>query len=234
MRGRIMRQLARWHIWLGWLVAVPLLMWTITGLVMASRPIEEVRGEHLRLAASPPPLPPGASYTVRLPAAPPKPILQAVMRMDRSEPITQITYDDGSADRLDATGALLPPLSEADARAVVAGAIKGGDNAPSARLFGPRDVPVNFRRPIAVWQVMLSDGTHVYVGHRTGSIEAIRTPFWRIFDVMRGLHIMDLRDREDTHHPLLVLFAALALLAVLIGSVLLFRRRKARTSGTAK
>jgi uncharacterized iron-regulated membrane protein len=27
----IMRQLARWHIWLGWLIAVPLLMWTITG-----------------------------------------------------------------------------------------------------------------------------------------------------------------------------------------------------------
>ena len=42
---RLMQRLARWHIWLGWLVAIPLLMWTLTGLFMALRPIEDVRGE---------------------------------------------------------------------------------------------------------------------------------------------------------------------------------------------
>ncbi len=40
----MMRRLAKWHIWLGWLVGVPLVMWTLTGLVMVSRPIETVRG----------------------------------------------------------------------------------------------------------------------------------------------------------------------------------------------
>ena len=42
-------RLARWHIWLGWLVGVPLLLWTLSGLVMVARPIEEVRGTSLRL-----------------------------------------------------------------------------------------------------------------------------------------------------------------------------------------
>jgi uncharacterized iron-regulated membrane protein len=46
-RQRLMLRFARWHIWLGWLVGVPILMWTVTGLVMVARPIEEVRGEDL-------------------------------------------------------------------------------------------------------------------------------------------------------------------------------------------
>ncbi len=52
MAGRHwMTKFARWHIWLGWLIGVPLVMWTLTGLVMVARPIEEVRGDHLRESA---------------------------------------------------------------------------------------------------------------------------------------------------------------------------------------
>ncbi len=39
--------LRRWHMWLGWLVGVPMLFWTVSGLVMVARPIEEVRGTAL-------------------------------------------------------------------------------------------------------------------------------------------------------------------------------------------
>jgi hypothetical protein len=47
-RHRTMQRFARWHVWLGWLAGFPLLMWAVTGLFMVARPIEEVRGEHLR------------------------------------------------------------------------------------------------------------------------------------------------------------------------------------------
>ena len=46
----MMQRFARWHIWLGWMVGLPILMWAVTGLVMVARPIEDVRGEHLRAA----------------------------------------------------------------------------------------------------------------------------------------------------------------------------------------
>ena len=45
--GAIRSRLRRWHVWLGWLVGLPFLFWTVSGLVMVARPIEEVRGEHL-------------------------------------------------------------------------------------------------------------------------------------------------------------------------------------------
>lgn len=230
---RILRVLAKWHIWLGWLIAVPLLMWTITGLVMVSRPIEEVRGEHLRLSHHAA-LPAGSTFTIRLPASPAQPITDARVRMQSGVPVTLVTYEDGSSDRLDANGAPLPPLTEAEARALVAAQIVGGGNANAMRLFMADEVPIAFCRPLPVWRVELADGTHVYVGQRSGAIEAVRTPFWRVFDVMWGLHIMDLSEREDTHHPLLMLFAALSMLGVLIGTALLFRRRGNRQSGTAR
>lgn len=225
--------LAKWHIWLGWLIAVPLLMWTITGLVMVARPIEEVRGEHLRLSHHAA-LPAGSSHTIRLPAAPAQPITDARVRMQGGIPFTLVTYEDGSTDRLDANGTPLPPLTEAEARALVATQIVGGGEATAARLFMADAVPLAFRRPLPVWRVELADGTHVYVGQRSGAIEAVRTPFWRVFDVMWGLHIMDLSGREDTHHPLLILFAALSALGVLIGTVLLFRRRRNQRSSAAR
>ena len=43
--GAIRSRLRRWHVWLGWLVGLPMLIWTVSGLVMVARPIEEVRGE---------------------------------------------------------------------------------------------------------------------------------------------------------------------------------------------
>ena len=45
---QLMRKFARWHVWVGWAVALPLLMWSITGLIMVARPLTEVRGDALR------------------------------------------------------------------------------------------------------------------------------------------------------------------------------------------
>jgi nitrate reductase gamma subunit len=47
---------------------------------------------------------------------------------------------------------------------------------------------------------------------------------------MWGLHIMDLQTREDSHNPFVIVFGSLALLGALLGTALLFRRRKVRAS----
>ena len=43
--------------------------------------------------------------------------------------------------------------------------------------------------------------------------------------------VPDLQTRDDTHHPILIGFAALATIGALLGCTLLFRRRKARVKG---
>lgn len=218
-----MRTLIRWHVWLGWLVGVPIVMWLATGLLMVSRPIEQVRGEHLRREATPAPLVlPGSAL-----AGPEANLTEMRVQMQDGRAVAILTGIDGSIRRVDfATGVALPPLDAATARALVARTIVGGDRVERVTLFPAERTPYDFRRPVDVWQVALADGTNVYVGRETGAIEAVRTRWWRTFDIAWGLHIMDLSEREDTSHPVLIIFAALSLTGALIGCVLMFRRRR--------
>ncbi len=222
-----MLKFARWHIWLGWLVGFPTLMWMVTGLYMAAKPIEEVRGNHLRVeqAVQPLVLPGSALASAEFPIRE----MRAVMQDGRAVAI--LTGMDGSTRRVDMqSGAAMPALSANDARLIVAEQIKGGDQIRSVTAFDADNVPFDFRREMPVWQVALEDGAHIYVGRDTGQIEAVRTRWWRGFDFMWGLHIMDLRTREDTSHPILILFAALGVIGALLGCILMFRRRKAKVS----
>lgn len=230
-RTPLMVRLAKWHIWLGWLVGVPIVLWLATGLFMVFRPIEEVRGEHLRRALPPAPLVmPGSML-----AAEDDGLKELRVVMQQGRAVAILTTLAGETRRVDfASGAALPPLDAAGARALVAQRIEGGAQAERVTLFPAESTPFDFRRPLTVWQVALADGTNVYVGRDTGEIEAIRTRWWRAFDLAWGLHIMDLSEREDTSHPVLIAFAALSLTGALIGCVLMFRRRRSRLSPTRR
>ncbi len=228
-----MRRLARWHIWLGWLVGVPILMWTVTGLVMVSRPIEEVRGEHLRQPVEERALPSETNIAIALPEGNDHPVKSVNTAMVGNTPVTTFTYMDGGIERFGPDGAKIEPIDGAAARAIVAERIVGGDKVENTRFFAADDVPIHFRRPVPVWRVALDDGTHVFVAEQTGEIAAVRTRWWRIFDFMWGLHIMDLETRGDTSHPILIVFAALAALGATLGCILMFRRRKVKVGSTA-
>lgn len=224
----LMQRFAKWHIWLGWLVGVPILMWTVSGLIMVIKPIEEVRGNHLRVEVEQESLPPDTNIAVALPNDPSRPVRSVTTARQGRQTITTLSYADGTLERFGPEGAKLAPLTDVEARLLVADQIKGGDQVVGVTAFLADDVPFDFRRSIDVWQVVLEDGTHVYVGQHTAKIESVRTRWWRIFDFMWGLHIMDLQTREDTSHPILILFAGLGVIGSLLGCVLMFRRRKAR------
>nr|WP_298897184.1 PepSY domain-containing protein [uncultured Altererythrobacter sp.] len=227
MAKPLMLRFAKWHIWLGWLVGVPTLMWMVTGLYMAAKPIEEVRGNHLRVeqAVQPLVLPDSALASAEFPIRE----MRAVMQDGRAVAI--MTGMNGSTRRVDMqSGAVIPALTANDARALVAEQIKGGDKVRTVTAFAADNVPFDFRREMPVWQVVLEDGAHIYVGRDTGQIEAVRTMWWRGFDFMWGLHIMDLSEREDTSHPILILFAVLGVIGALLGCTLMFRRRKAKVT----
>ncbi|HYW15587.1 MAG TPA: hypothetical protein VE891_05470 [Allosphingosinicella sp.] len=67
----------------------------------------------------------------------------------------------------------------------------------------------------------MSDGTCFYLDSATGEILARRTRWWRFYDLMWGIHIMDLKTREDAHNPLLVGFAIVALVTILLALAML-------------
>jgi hypothetical protein len=229
--GAVRSRLRRWHVWLGWLVGIPILLWVVTGVVMVWRPIEEVRGEHLVA-----PLPPLSLSSVPVPPNIEGVPLSALSLEQRAAgPRWIVKVADGPARLADpATGSLLPPLSATDAAREVLAVYKGDSSVRSVSLTDPDKPPLELRRPIATWKVSFEDGTNFYVDAGSGQIVARRTAWWRLFDLMWAFHIMDLETREDTHNPLVLGFGiasvAMALLAMVLLPLTIRRRRKRAAS----
>jgi hypothetical protein len=84
----------------------------------------------------------------------------------------------------------------------------------------------------------MSDGARFYVHAGTGEIVAKRTSWWRIYDFMWGLHIMDLETREDAQNPWLIGFGIVSLVTTVLAIALLpltiRRRKKAEAGRTAE
>ena len=225
------RNFMKWHIWLGWLIGVPLILWTASGLFMVARPIEEVRGNHLR----------AEQQKIAMPFE------NIVMFADKGETVTGaqliaqgssmvwiVNYDGGQIARYDAaTGKPMPRVDQGTAQIAAEETYLPEEPVQSVRYFAADNAPFDLRREKASWQVHFADGTNIYVDALTGETIAVRTQFWRAFDFMWGLHIMDLQTREDTSHPILIGSAALALFGSILGFIMLFTRRKKRRRAAA-
>ncbi|MEH3034963.1 MAG: hypothetical protein PGN23_00515 [Sphingomonas adhaesiva] len=219
------RTMRRVHLWLGWVVGVPLIFWTASGLWMVARPIAEVRGTALRAA------PPALALPSALAAPRAAGATAAAIEMQHGTPRWIVTLPGGAIRRADAaTGRLLPGVERAEALALARASVKATAPIVSVTRFAADAAPLDLRRARPSWQVAYDDGTHAYLDADTGTLLAIRTPQWRAFDWMWGLHIMDLGGREDTSHAILIASAALALVASVLGMVLLpvavWRRRR--------
>ena len=206
--------------WLGWLVGLPMLFWTVSGLVMVARPIEEVRGEtllrdpapiSLAAGAVPPRIEGRAVSSLRLEprAAGPR----WVVRFDGDPPQSRLADP--------STGVLLAPLGAADAVREVAARYNGDARVESVTRTDPKVKLTELRRPLDGWRVAMDDGTFFYVDRGSGEIVARRTRFWRFYDWMWGLHIMDLQGRSDTHNPWIISFSLLSIVMVLLALILL-------------
>jgi hypothetical protein len=199
--------------------------------VMVWKPIEEVRGEHLLRE----PQPVRFAAPVVPPAVAGVPLARLALEQRAAGPRWVAKLSDGTTRLADPrTGMWLPALSAADAAREVTARYTGTAQVRAVTRTDPEDPPLDLRRPIAAWQVRMTDDTHFYVDASSGEVVARRTAWWRFYDLMWGLHIMDPATREDTHNPWILGFAGASLLTVLLALVMLpltVRRRRASRNG---
>jgi uncharacterized iron-regulated membrane protein len=226
-RGR--RLIYTAHLWIGVIVGIQLLLWTASGLFMTSNAIEVVRGTTLRRTVAPldlralgPVLPPSAVLPPEAVLA--TPVERAELLQMLGKPVYKLTAGERSW-LVDARTGREWVIDRADALAIAGQQVRLIPPLTATSVSDPP--PLELRRPGGVWLVGDAEGTHVYIG-TAGEVLAVRTGLWRWFDFAWGLHILDPRGREDTHHPLLIASAALALLSVLSGFVLIWRRLRPR------
>jgi uncharacterized iron-regulated membrane protein len=225
---RTARLVASIHKWLGLVVAIQLVIWTATGLFMASFHLVDVRGDRLIHPASH--LGPVDMSKVKLTSAD---ALKAVaedrpfevtLRPLAGEPVYEIRADIGVFLVSAETGSVVSPLSEELARNV-ANSVWAGDGAlRSIELVeqAPRESGLSGEAWAAHFE---GEGNRtLYISAVSGQVSAPRTDLWRTYDFFYGLHLMDYADHENANTPWTIALAVLALTTVLFGIVLLVHR----------
>jgi uncharacterized iron-regulated membrane protein len=215
------------HRWVGLVVAVQLLGWSVGGLMFSLLDIENVRGE-LERSSDPTPrvraervaLGPAYALAAARGVSP-----ETVTRISLRERFGRTVYElFGVEDRpllaIDAvSGEVITHISKDEAKAAAM-----ADFAPDARVASitllSGEAPLEYRGgAMPVFQVILDHPKepHLYICPRTGVVLKRRNKPWRIFDFFWMLHIMDYGSRENFNHWLLTVMAVLAILTSATG-----------------
>ena len=76
----------------------------------------------------------------------------------------------------------------------------------------------------------MDDGTRFYVDAASGSLVAKRTGWWRFYDFMWAIHIMDFDTREPSPNGWILTFGiaalAMAVMAIILLPLTIRRKRK--------
>jgi len=219
------------HRWLGLVVALQLLAWSLGGLMFSLLDIDDVHNDLDRVEAAPAPLPRAAIVPVEKALVGVDDATRAALVMRRGRAVWQIDRKDGPPVLVDAIdGARLGALDAEEAKRIALADVRGARGVLDATLF-ETDAPLEYReKPLPAWRVAVDHDKeiHVYVHAMTGEVTARRNVKWRVFDFFWMLHVMDYSEREDFQHPLLTFFAAVALLASASGIVLWVVRARRR------
>lgn len=211
------------HKWIGLVIGVQALLWTIGGVYMTVISLDIIHGNHLAHAHREPLLR-QAEYVpqdVLLARYPDAHGVSLKRLMDRD--VFELATADGVLLADARTGDPITPLPEADAIAL-AQTFYQGDARP-LRAEWVTDAPQEVAtRPVPMWAVHFDDrnATTLYLSPHTGELLARRHSLWRVFDFVWMLHIMDYDARSDVNNTLLRVATLTGLLFSLSGAWLLF------------
>ena len=224
------------HKWLGLLVGLQVVIWSLTGFYMTAVHIDIIHGDHLVR----PPVAASADVTRLV-----DPVLVAAehgakeMRMAwvRNRP-SYVLAIEGGEKVVDATdGQPVPPPTEADIRAVARSTYTGGEGIASAALITQIPGEIRGRKP-PLWRVEFDHWNRptLYFSPTTGELVTRRHELWRVFDFAWTLHVMGYEDRDNVNNSFLRVFTWGALLLVISGAWLLvyaFPKKKKKRAARA-
>jgi len=216
--------LRRVHKWIGLLIGLQFLLWTLSGAMMAVLDMEEVRGGPSPPPAAAPPLPQGGqAWTkvqqwveeVPVTSLAVRPLLGAHV-VEVGTPAGTVLFDAATGRRVRIDAGL--------ARSIAAAAYPGTAPVTSVTKLAELTLPVR-RHQLPIWRIDFADeaNSSYYVSASTGKLLERRNDTWRLWDFFWMLHNMDYARRESFNHPIIIFFAFVTLWLAVTGLWLLFR-----------
>lgn len=209
------------HKWLGLLVGLQVVVWSLSGLYMTAVHIDIIHGNHL-IRESPAksvevsglldPASVAANHTAQL----------VRLAWVKDGPVYVLTAESGEKVVSATTGQPVAPPSEAEIQSIATAIYTGTGPIASTELISEIPGEIRGREP-PLWRVEFDHWNKptLYFSPTTGELLTRRHELWRIFDFVWMLHIMDYDARENVNNWLLRGFTWGAVLMALSGAWLL-------------
>ncbi len=232
--------LRKTHRYLGVIIGIQFLLWTIGGLYFSWNDLDNVHGDHLRKSVS--------YLSTDFNSISPSEAVKN-LRQDRAvdsiqsvnlinilgKPIYQINYFSGHSGEgmhlhtyaalADAqTGEIRSPLTKEEAIHVAKANIIASAELTQVEYLEKTNGHHEYRgRPLPVWAVTFEKpACTLYVSGELGTFQTIRHNQWRAFDFLYMMHTMDYQGRDNFNNILLRAFSFFGILTVCSGFILFF------------
>ena len=233
----LLRTSRKFHKWLMLFLGIQFLIWSISGAYMVIFDIDYIHGDSLvvnhqtKINANKITYP-LSTLRKQYPSAK---NIEVGLLIDQE--VYRFTLLDEKIVVNASNGDKLSPLSENDAINMAKHYYHGKGDVAEIELI-TENPPIELsRRALPAWRVNFDDfgKPSIYISAQTGQLVGKRHEFWRIFDLMFSLHVMDYEE-EDPSNQLLFWFTLFSLIASIFGGILsyfvIFKTAKIKPSKT--
>lgn len=228
------------HRWMGFILGIQFLLWTVGGLYFSWSDMDEVKDDYQKAHIHP------IESDIKL--TNPQDIIQKIKLIDTinylfdirliqvlGKPVYQIFYSkkDDRGEKVQLanaeTGELRPSLDNLEAVEIAKNNFSDGSEVKLIEFLSNTDKHHEYRgQPLPAYAITFNNSlnTTVYVAIELGTVQKFRNNKWRIFDFLWMLHTMDYEGRDNISNWLLRVFSIFGLLSITSGFILFFVSKK--------
>ena len=224
------------HRWMGFILGIQFLLWTVGGLYFSWSDMDEVKDDHHKAHIH------HIESDIKL--ANPQDIIQKIKLKDTvnylfdirliqvlGKPVYQIFYskEDDRGEKVQLanaeTGELRGALTKQEATEVAQTNFADDAKVKQVEYLTTTNGHHEYREsPLPAYAVTFEhpSKTTVYVSSKLGTVQKFRNNKWRIFDFLWMMHTMDYQTRDNLSNWLLRAFSIFGLLTISSGFILFF------------
>lgn len=221
------------HRYIGLVVSLQLLAWTIGGIWFSWNDIDDIHGDYLRNFNKPEVSQPLISTQTAIESISDFEKLNSINVISfLSQPAYRIQYNKNQMVLVNALdGTIVPDVTKQQALDIAKENTSFEAEIASIELITETGKHHEYRgKPLPVWAITYDypSSPTFYVSTKLGTLTSVRHTSWRIFDFLWMLHTMDYEGRDNFGNWLIKIFSLIALVTAISGIVLFFisRRKK--------
>ncbi len=229
------------HRYIGLIIALQLLAWTIGGIWFTWNDIDKIHGDHLRNFDKP-----NTNQTLISTQKAIDSIADfgSLRSIKVNHVLDQVVYriDYHSQEASHKTllvnainGETFPDVTKQKAINIAKQNAEFNAKVKTTELLTATDSHHEYRnKPLPAWAITFDhpESPTFYVSTKLATLTSVRHNSWRIFDFLWMLHTMDYQGRDDFGNWLIKIFSLIALLTAISGIILFFISRKKKPKET--